>query len=109
MFPNLQALLLKGAAVLSLLAAIAGLSVGLYEQRQALTLTRTQLDEQIASVAALRASHAQTAASVMVLQRKSRETQASVKAALASEPSFRDSAVPAGVAQRLCERLSCTP
>jgi hypothetical protein len=105
----MQALLLKVGCALLMILAVVGLSVGLYETRQTLTLTRTQLDDQIAAVEALRASHARTAASVMVLQRTSAKAKASVKVALDAEPSFRDSAVPSGVAQRLCERLSCAP
>lgn len=97
------------AAIAVLLLACAGLSVGLYEQRQTLSLTRTQLDEQTTAVQALRASQARTAQAVQALRAKSQQTNSAVKAALASEPSFRDLAVPAGVSQRLCERLSCAP
>jgi hypothetical protein len=105
----MQALLLKVAAALALVAAIVGLSLGLLATRETLSDTRTQLDEQKTAVAALRDAQARTAARVLQVQRVSNQTRDSVKAAWDSNPSSRDASVPADVAQRLCERLSCTP
>lgn len=105
----MKALLIKIAAALLLSLTLAGMAVGLYEQRQLLTLTRTQLDEQTATVASLRASHAKTAASIVVLQRTSAETSRVVRAALDTQPEFRDTPVPRSVADGLCGRLHCAP
>lgn len=105
----MQAFLLKIAAALLLSLTLAALAVGLYQTRETLSLTRTQLDEQKLAVQLLRDQQQATAATVLRVLRTSQQTKASVKVALDAEPSFRDAAVPAGVAQRLCERLSCTP
>lgn len=86
---------------------IAVLSVGLYETRSSLRDTRTALAAQTVVVEDLRASQAKVAAAVQALSKKSQVTRVEVHDALAKEPSYRDTAVPAGVADGLCKRLKC--
>lgn len=86
---------------------IAVLSVGLYETRSSLRDTRTALAAQTVVVEDLRASQAKVAAAVQALSKKSQVTRVEVNDALAKEPSYRDTAVPAGVADGLCKRLKC--
>lgn len=95
------------AAYALLVLALVGLSVGLYEQHKTLSATTASLKEQTARVDALRASQAKTAAAVLELSRKSQVTRQEVSDALAKEPAYRDTAVPAGVADGLCKRLRC--
>lgn len=105
----MQALVIKIVAALLLLATLAGLSVGLYQQHQVLTLTRTQLDEQTTRVDALRASQLKMQSSITAVQRVQAETSRAVRAALDKEPAFRDTPVPRGVSDGLCGRLRCAP
>lgn len=83
------------------------LSVGLYETRSSLRDTRTALAAQTVVVEDLRASQAKVSAAVQALAKKSQVTRVEVRDALAKEPSYRDTAVPAGVADGLCKRLKC--
>ena len=83
------------------------LSVGLYETRSSLRDTRTALAAQEVLVRDLRASQVKVAAAVQELSKKSQVTRTEVNDALAKEPSYRDTAVPAGVADGLCKRLQC--
>lgn len=105
----MKILLAKIAAVLLLLATLAGLSVGLLATRDTLALTRTQLDEQTTLVQGLRASQARIQVSVADVRRVSDSTARSVRKALDDQPAFRDTPVPRSVADGLCKRLNCAP
>jgi hypothetical protein len=105
----MQALVIKIVAALLLVCALAGLSVGLYQQHNLLTLTRTQLDEQTTLVQGLRASQARIQISVADVRRVSDSTARSVRKALDDQPAFRDTPVPRSVADGLCGRLRCVP
>lgn len=89
------------------LIVIAVLSVSLYETRDRLSLTVTKVNEQASALDALRASQAQMQVGLAALSRKSQLTRKEVGDALAKEPAFRDTVVPASVADGLCKRLSC--
>ena len=105
----MKALLIKIAAALLLSLTLAGMAVGLYEQRQSLKATRIQLDEQALVVQGLRQSQARIQTSVAAVRRVSDDTNRQVRQALDKEPAFRDTAVPRSVADGLCKRLRCAP
>ncbi|WP_269998926.1 hypothetical protein [Arthrobacter sp. B2a2-09] len=89
------------------LIVIAVLSVSLYETRGTLRLTVTKVNEQATALETLRASQVQMQAGLAALSTKSQVTRKEVSDALAKEPDYRDTAVPASVADGLCKRLSC--
>jgi len=83
------------------------LSVGLYETRSSLRDTRTALADQVKATEAVRLSQVRMQTELTVLSKKSQVTRVEVNDALAKEPGYRDTAVPAGVADGLCKRLKC--
>lgn len=87
--------------------ALLGLAVGLYATHTSLTEARTKLDEQTLAIRDLRASQARIQAAVTAVQKLSSQTKALVGDALDKEPAYRDTPVPAGVADSLCKRLRC--
>lgn len=87
--------------------ALLGLAVGLYATHTSLSEARTQLHEQKTAIDDLRASQRRIQTAVTAVQKLSSRTKADLDLSLSQEPVYRDTPVPAVVADSLCKRIRC--
>jgi len=100
-------LLYRIAVGLALLAALSGLSVGLWQTSKALSATRGQVESLEGRVEALQARTARIQSQVSAATKASQERSHALDQVIQADPADADQPTPPAVVDSLCKHLRC--